>query len=155
MGRVESITRELQNYDGQLFAKRVQGRIDVMRKGHRMEYCGQLDDGALYHSRRADHYIFSLTENWSVSGKPVDWGILPILARLKAIDCWSRDDFMQELEESYEKNKKSKERDFSNTVESFMYEFRSAFKKTFNDINTSTLPKIDRRRNKDGYLQPR
>jgi hypothetical protein len=97
------------------------------------------------------HHVMSLTSNWGITGDPIDWGIEPILARLKAHNLASDggQEFWDEIEESYEKADASKERDLKNSVESFLYEFKPQFAKATNDVNTSTLNKIDRRRQGD------
>lgn len=102
-------------------------------------------------SRPQPQPVMDLTDNWNIGGTPVEWGIEPILARLKAIDIASNPTLFEDMMKGYEKLAESKERDFTNNVESFLLDFRRQFAKTFNDINTSTMEKIDKRRLYDGY----
>jgi hypothetical protein len=153
MGREQTITRAIRRYDRDLYAKVVHGRIDIMRRTARYESYNIDASTRLLFARPIEQLIFSLTDNWNINGNPVEWGILPILARLKAIDCWNRGDFLQELESAYERCEMSEKRNLKNNTEGFLMEFHSAFRNTFKDINTSTLNKIDRRRIKDGYYK--
>ena len=118
-------------------------------KGHDRHLYAQMDDlGKVHLYRRRgtfSDYVFSLTDNWTIKGSPRDWGIDPILNRLRAHDLAHNPDFFDQLNEMGEKIEESKRRDFSNSVESFMYDFRSEFAKATNDINTSCLEKIDSR----------
>lgn len=147
MGRIERITREIQAYDRELYCdKGKEGMLCIYRKSKRAEHY-QLEDGVWLTSvRPAPHLIFPLTDNWNVKGKPVDWGIVPILQRLKALDLWNRD-IVSDIEEEYDKDKKESARKQKNNTESFLYEFRSQFKKTFNDVRTANMDmKKDSRR---------
>ncbi len=128
MGRVADISRALKQHDSCLYAQETKpGRIDVYRKS---QFGGH-----------PPNLVFSLTENWLVTGRPVPWGIDVVLNRLKAHDLWRDDRFVERLIEDQEKEEESKTRDFRNNVESFLYDFRRQFQKATNDINTSTLNK--------------
>lgn len=153
MGREQTITRAIRKYDRDLYAKAVHGRIDIMRRSARYESYDIDSSARLLFVRPVEQLIFSLTDNWSINGSPVEWGILPILARLKAIDCWNRGDFFEELESAYENREKSNKRELKNNTEGFLSEFHSVFRNTFKDYNVSNLNKIDRRRIKDGYYK--
>lgn len=150
MGRAERITRAIQEHDGQLFAKREGEVIHIFRKWKKYVPIWLDEASYILHARPDRHLIFSLTDNWTVHGSPVDWGIEPIIARLKAMDLWGRSDFMDEWFKERERIEQSKRRDFRNNVESFMYDFRDQFKKATKDINTANLEKIDRRK-KHGF----
>ncbi len=124
-----------------LYAERdFRGVINIMRKNKRCNWydCGNLWIGSIEPS--ADH-VFALTDNWSSSGKPCDWGIEPIYQRLKAIDLWSNESLWADLDKEHEEAEASRDRDRKNSMESFLYDFRDQFKKTFNDINTTNMVK--------------
>lgn len=141
MSRVLSLNENLKRFDSKLFVKKESsGAIHLYR-----------------HSSLGSHspanYIMALTHDWTADGRSVEWGIEVILARLKAMDLW-RDNrtMVDELLESYEKNKASERRAFRNNVEAFLYDFRRDFAKATNDINTSCLAKTDKRRMGDKRL---
>lgn len=105
-------------------------------------------------SKPHDHYIMSLTEDWTSKTKPVDWGLLAITNRLREIDSHNNpDSFVNKMDEIHEKRQEAKDRDLKNKTEDFVSDFRKPFAKAFEGINTSTLEKIDsrRKREKNGY----
>lgn len=144
MSRVRSLTKSLQAHDSQLFCEKdySTGIISVYRKRTRYFTCGWTE-GSLTYSHPDKFHIFSLTHNWKPDGTPVEWGTLPVLARIKAMDLWNRD-IASDLIHSYEKRKASDKRNQSNNIESFLYDFRSQFAKATDGINTSNLSKTRR-----------
>jgi hypothetical protein len=141
VGRVERISSAVQSHDWKLYcAKDIAGKLCIFRKSQRVETF-YLDDTTVIHSvRPAPHFVMALTHNWKANGIPVDWGLEPILARVKSLDLWNRD-IVSDLEVQEEKHLESCERDRKNKTEDFLHEFRSDFKRTFSDVNTSTLDK--------------
>lgn len=132
-GRVREITRAVKRYDWCLFAQRERnGAIHLYRRSHN-------------NSAASPHFVFALTDNWLASGKPREWGIEVILARLKAIDLWKDETVVDRIERDLEKAEQSKEREFKNNVEAFLKDFRRQFARTTNDINVSQLAKVDPR----------
>lgn len=126
------MNRDLKNYDSCLYAQESRlGRIDIYRKS---KYGGALP-----------HLVMSLTDNWNHTGKPVDYGSLVIMDRIRAMDLWRDDGFVENYIKNHEKAKESADRDRKNNIESFLYDFRSQFHKATNDINTSTLEKVYRK----------
>lgn len=135
-GRLKSINRHIKQLDPELFAASHKApRIDVYRQS-------TMKLGPPY-------LVFSLTEDWTVSTAPVEWGIEPIMARLKAIDLWNNGETVETLNEHNESVRKSKRRDLRNNIESFFGEFRRQFAKATNEINTSLLPKTYLERKKE------
>ena len=129
--RLRDLNNELKKYDRQLYVDRdLSGKLHIYRRK----------------SSISNDYVFSLTEDWTTRGAPANWGVLPILNRLRAMDLQSHPDIFKELEDAYNKSKESKQRDTRNNVESFLLDFRRQFAKATNEINTGTLEKIDRRR---------
>lgn len=155
MSREREINRIIQRYDRDLVAQRdFKGTMCVWRKANRYESFEF--DGKKYLFARPDlKLVFALTDNWSQSGRPVDWGLEPILNRLKSIDVWRDPEFAERLIAEYEKDAQSKKRDLHNTVESFLIDYRREFARTFGDVNTANLAKTDKRRLKDGYHKQR
>lgn len=137
--RAYKITKELKKHKSDLFCK-----LGDDQKLH------------IYQERfPEDIYVCSLTDNWNKNGEPCDWGILPIINKLKAHDMASDGgvEFWNMIVKDYEKNAESKRRDFDNSVESFLYEFRPQFARATNDVNTACLAKLDKRRIRDGSIK--
>lgn len=115
-------------------------------------YAERQTDGPIFLYRRADFsgkdscFVMALTENWMADGVPCDWGLEVIRARLRAMDLWRDKTIVDELLETQEKREASDKRAFRNNVESFLLDFRREFAKATDSVNTSLLPKIDKRR---------
>lgn len=92
------------------------------------------------------HYIMSLTDTWTVFGNPTFYGETYLLDRLGFIDTWKSDSMANQMEKHNEKIDQSSKRAFNNEVEAFTHDFRNDFKKTFSDVNTSSMEKIDKRK---------
>lgn len=123
------LNRELKNHDSFLYLQEMpNGRFDVYRRSSL--------------GCNPPHLIFSLTSNWTVKGRPIEYGIDVVLARIKAHDLWRDDTFVDNYIKSHQKLKESQDRDLSNNIESFLYDFRSQFAKATDGINTSNLEKI-------------
>ncbi len=147
--RKDLITEKIKGYDRELYCDRSpQGPLVIYRKGHRYEPM-EVNGVTIHYQIPSPHYVFALTDTWVVTGTPVEWGIEPILARLKAMDLWRDHNIIEEHTENYYKGEESKARDQRNSIESFLYEFRSQFARATNGINTSSLDKKKDRRFKD------
>lgn len=146
--RLATITREVKKYDRELYADLLPSGIPaVFRKTVRYEtyVLDESEKSTLVVLKESPHLVFPLTDNWSVKGHMVDWGIEPILARLKAMDLWNNESFMDDLINSYEKAEEGRAKEKRNDIESFFYEMHGQFKKDWKDINTATINKKDRR----------
>jgi len=145
------ITKAIKKHDPSLFCdENHEGKLCIYRKSSTYDLF-DFDGTKLFVTRPFRQYVCALTDNWNELGRPVDWGIEPIVCRLKAIDLASNPRLFEDLIQGYEKAKESEERDFKNNVESFLLDFRKQFARTFNNVNISTLEKTDRRRFQDGY----
>ena len=151
MARERTITKALKRYDEKLYATKDKNGVITIHRASTTYDVFDWEGGKLYVTRPFGHHIMSLTHNWQVTGTPVDWGLEPVLCRIKAMDLWNNDRVVEQLMADHEKVDKSKARDFSNTVESFLYDFRSQFAKATDGINTGTLAKLDKRRLENGY----
>lgn len=149
--REDKITRAIKFHDRELYcARNKQDIMCIYREiiSYEKYFLGEKE--WLLFSKSSPYFVFALTHNWKTNGRPVDWGIEPIMARLKAMDLWRRD-VAEDLIREYEKDEASLVRDRDNSMESFLYEFRDQFKKTFSDVNTSNLSKINNKEKLNGY----
>lgn len=146
MGRESQLTRQLKRYDKELYCgKNSAGQLCIFRNSKVWDTF-ELDDGVFLRvSRPAPHFICALTHNWQASGRPVDWGYMPIIQRLQEMDLQKRD-LVSEIEKQTERALESSERHLKNETEAFFSEKRSVFKKAFSDINTANLSKKEKRR---------
>lgn len=136
---VRHITKMVKAYDSELRAECIKPpRIDIYRQSR--------------DKLSPPHYIFSLTDDWSPKGRPVEWGTEPILAHLKAIDLWNSGVGIEEVISHNEKVDASKDRDRMNNIEAFLKDWRRQFAKATDNVNTGTLKKIDKRKEiENGY----
>lgn len=150
MGRLERITSEVQRHDSKLYcARNKEGMPCIFREGFRYENY-RLDDGSwIRFSRPSPHFIFALSDNWKPNGVHVDWGIEPIMKRLRDMDLWNRD-ILKDYTEHNEKIEKSEERSRQSKTEDFLREIRPSFAKATNDIRVANMDmKKDLRRKKE------
>ncbi|MCA2656866.1 hypothetical protein [Microcystis sp. M061S2] len=87
----------------------------------------------------APHFIFPLTKDWTMRTEAAEWGLEPLMLKLRESDGWSRSDIVDRLEAEYLKAEESKRRGLKTTAEGFFADNRSQFKKAFGDINTSSM----------------
>ncbi len=147
--RAHQITRAIRRYDRELYAREgYAGRIDIFRKTFVLQPF-ELDDGLIIYKVVEEPYrVFCLTDTWNAYGRPVDWGIEPILQKLKKSDLWHRD-IGAEINVQNEKVDESQKRNFHNETEAYLKDARSAMAKAWGDVNTSTLNKKADRRYRD------
>lgn len=136
---VRHYTKIVQRYDSELFAVSVKPpRIDIQRRSR--------------YGASPPHHIFSLTDDWTPKGKPVEWGSEPILAHLRAIDLWNSGVGVDEVLEHNEKVDEARDRARINNTEAFLRDFRRQFARATDGIRTANMAKIDRRKEKEnGY----
>lgn len=144
MDRIERITKELRRHDRELFAMKQMGQVRVFRRVKRWEMLN-FEGNMIGFLKEDPHLVFALTHDWTVKGRPVEWGLLPIMKKIRECDLWGRDTLADELIASYEKASARQERHIKNEAEAFAGEFHSQFKKTFSDVNVSSLDKTKRR----------
>lgn len=150
MNRVSRITFELKKHDKELYAAWLNGKICILRKKVRHEVY-IVDGQTIVYAKPDKQLIWALTDNWKMTGNPVEWGLEAIKAKIYRHDVWVNESFIPEMFKGYEKDEESNNRKMDTEFEGFASEFRAAVKKDFGDVNTSTLKKTDLRRIKDGY----
>jgi hypothetical protein len=153
LGRAEYITKHLRAYDRELYcAEDTEGKLCVWRKISRVESYS-IDGVSIGFVRPDSHRVFSLTHNWGVKGRPADWGILPIIEKLKSCDIWQRD-IVSDLEVQQEKIDKENTRAMDNQNEAFLKDFRSQFAKATNDVRVANMDmKKDLRRTNEKKIK--
>lgn len=143
------INKEIKKHDPKLFVKQDhRGVRSIFREAyqHHSYYFEGCSIKALI---PAPHFIMALTHNWTFNGEPCEWGLEPIMRRLYEIDGWNDSSFVNsEMEKQNEKVDLASKRDMNNKLEAAAYDSYSTFKKTFADINTANMNKLDKRRKK-------
>jgi hypothetical protein len=133
VGRAEVVTSYIRRFDPLLSCERSgDGKLCIYRKDQRIESY-DVDGVVIHFVRPAPYLVFALTDNWNIHGNRVDWGIEPIMKRLKECDLWSRD-LAKESMESIEKAKASDDRAAENHIESYLKDIRKSFARATDDI---------------------
>lgn len=148
--RVKRITEVVKQHDRALFAYRSGSKILIMRQGDRLE-ASDYNQSEPELSKLNPQFVFALTDSWKIEGSPVEWGLEPIMDQLKARDGWNRTGMFEEMVKKREREQDAKDRAQRNQFRDLAGELRGDFARATNDINTSTLEKVDRRRVTDGY----
>lgn len=148
--RLNTINYHLRKYDPELYASWNNDKFTIYRKSYRWDTYW-IGNDRLSVLRQQPLYIISLTDNWKPDGKSVEWGIEPMLDCLKSQDMWRNPNLFNEMVEGRERRERYREQSKRNDIRARAADLRRDFARATNDINTSTLEKVDNRRKKDGY----
>jgi hypothetical protein len=147
---IKRLTEELKKHDPNLYAlKTNSGMRQVWRKAEKWDaaYSGTEEEAP---SSSPTQFILALTEDWTLKGKAVEWGIEPVMHKILEMDSWRDDSILFNLRRERERQKELRDRERKNEMKARAYDMRRDFAKATNEINTSTLEKVDHRRNYDG-----
>lgn len=149
--RARRVSELVKRYDRRLFATWNMRHkvVTILRQADRLEASDFYQHEPSLASLNPQ-LILALTDNWTLSGQPVDWGLEPILDKLKSIDGWRDFDHFTKMVKRRVREELEKERVIRNELRARAADLRPDFAKATNDINTSTLEKVDYRRLKDG-----
>lgn len=143
--RVKRLTEVLKSHDRALYASRSSnGMIQVWRQADRWE-ASLIPEGAENPDRPCPQFILPLTDNFKLNGKPVEWGLDPLLRMIQSMDSWSQEDILGDVTKTRESEKRVRERSRNNDIRARAYDMRREFARSFNDINTSTLAKPEQK----------
>lgn len=143
--RVNRITQELKKHDRTLKAIRTNtGMIQVWRTAESWRAADLIDGES--DSSQPMQFITALTDNWNVTGIPIDLGIDPLMWKIQEMDSWSKESMLDEMRRGRERAKEDRQRVRKNENRAIAYDLRKEFANATNEINTSTLEKIDKRR---------
>jgi hypothetical protein len=145
--KVIRLTQTLSQYDRSLFAqKTASGMIQVWRKADKWnaaDLCYEETE-----SSQPMQFIFALTDDWTLTGKVVDWGIEPVMHHVYELDTWSKISFLDDIRKQRDRAKSVRQQSQRNEIRARAYDMRKEFSEATNEINTSTLEKVDNRRTK-------
>ncbi len=124
---------------------------EIVKKYDYCLYAERMATGIIHIYRRhasklgPTQFVFAITDNWQATGKPVEWGELPIRCRLRVIDAMNNPDMFEDIVASYKRREESEDKERRNTFEAMAADMYPAFKKTFYDTNRTGLAKETRR----------
>lgn len=151
--RVRRLSDLVQGYDRDLYAFRASnGMLQIHRKANRLEASDyNQEEPQLAHLN--PQFILALTDTWTLDGQPVEWGLEPLMCKLKEMDSWRSDTEIKGLRRKRERAKEIQANSKRNESRAMAADLRRDFAKATNEINTSTLEKVDSRRKADGYCK--
>ncbi len=104
-------------------------------------------------ARLNPQFILALTDTWTLQGQPVEWGLEPLAWKLREMDSWRSDQEIKGMRQERERLKGIQANSKRNDLRAQAADMRKDFARATNEINTSTLEKVDSRRKKDGYCK--
>ncbi len=152
---LHSYTKALKRYDSDLFAERTRdGAACVFRKIKRFVPVCEGEGFRLLNLQEDKQFVFALTDTWTLSGTPRDWGIDDVVGRIQQLDSWAHKDLLERLDAENEKVDESNKRSMKNEMEAFWSHEHSRFKKATGDVLTHSLSKVEtRKRLKDRSIK--
>ena len=109
MDRASRLTEIVKRYDKSLYVIRTNEMLQLWRRELPIEI------GVPTSARPKEHFIFALTSDWTLKGTPVDWGIEPLLSKLKDSDAWRDDSYYSKMmRERYFQDDNKKRREHNN-----------------------------------------
>lgn len=144
--RTRRLNEVMKAYDSKLMVKRnSKGVINVYRE-RAIADSFQHERITYVYVKPVYDLIVSLTDNWSDDGRPVDWGVEPLLAKFRQMDSWRDDTGYAKFCESRERYERDQERMRKNEIRARAADLRKDFAKATNDIVVKQ-ESLDRRRN--------
>lgn len=78
--------------------------------------------------------VLVLTDDWTDLGTPVEWGIEPVLNRIKAMDLWRDDQKINRLQAEQERKEQDRKRMQRNEMMAVASELRKDFARATDDV---------------------
>ena len=129
--RIDSFVRQ---FDRKLYARRINGMIQIWREGERSEVIPIEAEDQNYILRPNPQFILALTDNWKLSGNPVDHGLEPLGRMLRSMDAWNDDSYFDRMFKARERAEEDKSRARRNEFRAIAADSRRDFAKATNDI---------------------
>lgn len=150
MTREERYTDELKKYDRNLYCRlEPDGYFKIYQKSKRVVHY-DVDGVTIGFAIPDDKFICPLSDNWSMRGRPVEWGLLPLMQKIRSMDAMNKDAEMYKWKEQEDRIQAQKEKQLKNNAEAFASDFRASFAKEHAYTLTHNLEKTDKRRLKNG-----
>lgn len=129
MDRASRLTEVVRHYDRSLYVVKSGEMLQLWRREYPVDKLGIPTS-----SRPEEHFILALTSDWTLKGTPVDWGIEPLMNRIKDMDAWRDDTYYEKMMDDREQEDKLKKRRFKNNMRALAYDSRRDIAKASDDI---------------------
>ncbi len=142
---LSTLSSVLEAFDKSLFCKRTgDGVVRVYHHKYVMRPY-DLDGETYFFPQDEPYHVFSLTDTWGFSGRPVKYGTLLIREKLKSLEDGER--ILRDIEESERRAEDLRSKRSTSRAQDMAYEFRDAVKKDTENVLTHSLDrKKDKRR---------
>lgn len=128
------LTRELKAYSRDLYAERSpNGAVQIYRKATRYESY-EFDGKTLTVALPMPQLIVCLTDDWTMRGNPVEWGIEPVCWKIRSIDSHRDDSYFEKMVKQREEEEENKKRAKKNEFRAIAADMRKDFAKATNEI---------------------
>lgn len=128
--RASLLTWELKKLDRHLYAVQTDQMLQVWRKPDDLNLLG-LTDGERLNSAQ---FILPLTDDWTLRGKAVEWGVMPVISKLRQMDSWRDDSGLEKFAAARERHAENKKRATRNEFQAIASDIRSEVARVTNDI---------------------
>jgi len=119
MDRASRLTQFLRQYDKALYVLKAGTMLQIWRREWPLVR-GMTPVSA----RPLEQFILAITDDWTLGGKPVEWGIEPILDQLKFMDSWRDDSYYDRMMRYRENEEKLKQRSKQNNLRALAMDSR-------------------------------
>lgn len=139
--RAVHLNRIIKSHDRDLFVERSRRGTLILKRKAEVSDVYEVDGCTLIHNRQKPQVVFHLTDNWTATGKPVDWGADAVIERLREHDTWHNPDFFRKFEEQSERARASRKRHLRSEAEAFFSDYRREFARQTEGVMTHSLDK--------------
>jgi hypothetical protein len=137
----------VRKYDRELFAERNgSGAICIMRRNFRQYPALVGRDHVIYSFTARPDFVLALTDNWTITGTPVDWGADIVCQKLRGFDIWSDPDLLDKIDQENDKVDASINRDRMNKHEDYLKDHAKQIQKAWSDVRYANLDMSDKKR---------
>lgn len=137
--RLARLNQTVKKLDPDLYViENSSGMRQIWRKAKRKDLEGLEESGR---TELSNELILALTDTFTLRGKPVDWGLEPIVSQLKSMDSWRDDRIYDDMVERRKRQEEWSKESQRHEIRARAADMRKDVARAFNDVNTSTLDK--------------
>lgn len=129
MDRASRLTQFLRQYDKALYVLKAGTMLQIWRREWPL-----VRGLTPVSARPLEQFILAVTDDWTLGGKPVEWGIEPILDQLKFMDSWRDDSYYDRMMRYRENEEKLKQRSKKNNLRALAMDSRRDIAKASDEL---------------------
>lgn len=129
MDRASRLTQFLRQYDKALYVLKAGTMLQIWRREWPL-----VRGLTPVSARPPEQFILAVTDDWTLGGEPVEWGIEPILDQLKFMDSWRDDSYYDRMMRYRENEEKLKQRSKKNNLRALAMDSRRDIAKASDEL---------------------